>query len=91
MSSFNLKFKKLLFKYDKEARSQILYSLTSYILRKANDPITSSLHLLVQELYQVNSWSTDEALKEHYLWSMMANYNNCNLLQEIVNSKLDVI
>ena len=91
MPTPSIKFKKMLFAYDKQTRHQILYRLLDWLSQQQqHDPKAGACYCSIQEAYNVNSWADQKAFKEHYLWNMMPNHDSCVSFQEIVKAKLGV-
>ena len=91
MSLVSIKFKKMLFSNDQDARRQILGSLKDWLMKQIpNDASASQCYGSIQEAYQINSWATTKDFKNHYMWDVMSNYNTCPSFQEIVRCKLAV-
>ena len=86
-----MKFKKMLCKYDKGEREQILNLLRNWLMQQiAHDGGAAMCYNSIQEAYQVNSWADNKAFKDHYLWFSMPNHDSCLSFQEIVRAKLAV-
>jgi hypothetical protein len=91
MTTPSMAFKRMLCKYDKGEREQILNLLRNWLMQQvSHDQGASMCYNSIQEAYQVNSWSDNKAFKDHYLWFSMPNHDACRSFQEIVKAKLAV-
>jgi hypothetical protein len=91
MPTPSIKFKKMLCANDQETRRQILDPLLSWLGQQISvDPMASACYNSIQTAYQVNSWADNKAFKEHWLWNVMSNHNECISFQEIIKARLGV-
>ena len=97
MPTPSIKFKKMLFSYDKETRRQILEPLVEWLRKQIpNDPNASACYNSIQTIYAVNSWfdtpvfNSLKEFKNHSVWTTLSNHDSCISFQEIVKAKLGV-
>jgi 5-methylcytosine-specific restriction endonuclease McrA len=91
MSFPSTKFKKMLCAHDQNDRRRILDALKNWlILQFPHDPGAVACHGSFTEAHAVNSWASNKEFKDHYLWAIMQNHDNCVSFQEIIKAKLSV-
>lgn len=97
MPTPSIKFKKMLFSYDKETRRQILDPLLDWLRKQIpNDPNASACYNSIQTIHSVNSWfdtpafNSQKEFKNHAVWMTLSNHDSCISFQEIVKAKLGV-
>jgi len=97
MTTPSIKFKKLLFTHEKDARRQILNNLCDWLKEQSTvDSEAKSCYNSIQTIYAANNWTDTpvfDSLKEfknHSIWSTMSNHDSCISFQELVKSKLEI-
>ena len=91
MSFPSIKFKKMLCAHDQNDRRRILDALKNWLYDQfKHDPDANMCWGSFNTAIAINAISTNKEFKDHHLWILMQNHDNCVSFQEIVKAKLSV-